>query len=154
MLQLKLFLFITYYSLRKLYLVNPLVVLAQFWHETAGFKSDIFLENNNVCGMKTSTRNYDIGENRGHAVFSNVYDSIRDYFDRMIQFKIKPNFNSTTYISNMQSKGQWNFAEDPNYTQKVVNVYKAKFRKKPLLIISIFPLLAIIVYFFIKFKTK
>jgi flagellum-specific peptidoglycan hydrolase FlgJ len=54
------------------------LIARQAYHETGGFTSDIFKENKNLFGMKESTRSYDHGVNRGHAVYYNYDDSIRD----------------------------------------------------------------------------
>jgi hypothetical protein len=60
----------------------PLICLAQMYHETNHLKSDIFLENNNGFGFKCSiSRTYCKGENRGHAVYKDLSDSILDYRD-------------------------------------------------------------------------
>jgi len=65
---------------------------AKFWvavsaHETGGWTSAIFRENNNLFGMRLPSGNtLAIGANRGHAVFRSLEDSAKDllmYFDRL-----------------------------------------------------------------------
>lgn len=49
-------------------------------HETGGFTSDIFKENNNPWGMKVPRvrPNKVIGENRGHGVYASLEDAMQD----------------------------------------------------------------------------
>lgn len=56
-------------------------ITAQAAHETANFTSAIFRENNNLFGMRLPAIRLTtaIGENRGHAVFKNYEDSIKDF---------------------------------------------------------------------------
>lgn len=56
-------------------------IVAQAAHETGDFRSYIFIENNNLFGMKLPSQRFTlaIGENRGHAVFKTLSDSIADY---------------------------------------------------------------------------
>ena len=60
----------------------PQVVFAQVLHETKYLSSLIFLENNNLLGMKCSnSRPYCTGINRGHAMYSHPVNSLLDYKD-------------------------------------------------------------------------
>lgn len=58
------------------------MIFAQAAHETGNFTSDIFKENNNLFGMKMPRvrKTTAIGENRGHAVYKSVEDSVKDYW--------------------------------------------------------------------------
>lgn len=58
------------------------MIFAQAAHETGNFTSDIFKENNNLFGMKLARvrKTTAIGENRGHAVYKSIEDSIADYW--------------------------------------------------------------------------
>lgn len=106
------------------YLLLPAsLVYAQAWHETGGFKSAVFKENNNLFGMKRSTvRNYDTGTNRGHATFKSLSDNIKDYYERQLQFKI-PYKNVNQYIADTNDSG---YAEDPKYVIKWQTIYQKK----------------------------
>jgi len=59
----------------------PAIVMAQALHESNRFTSDIYLENNNLFGMKKaySRQSRATGVNRGHATYDNWEDSIIDY---------------------------------------------------------------------------
>ena len=58
------------------------LITAQAGFETGNFTSVIFKENNNLFGMKLPRvrKTTAIGENRGHAVYKNLEDSIKDYW--------------------------------------------------------------------------
>lgn len=107
----------------KYWMLPASLVYAQAWHETGGFKSAIFKENNNLFGMKRSVkRDYDIDSNRGHAVFKSQIDSIKDYFERQLQFKI-PYSHPTQYIQDTVNTG---YAEDKDYLRLWTNIYENK----------------------------
>jgi len=55
------------------------LIVAQAAHETNNFSSRIFRENNNLFGMKVSSRKIATSEKNGHAVYSNISDSVKDY---------------------------------------------------------------------------
>ena len=59
----------------------PDVAMAQSMLETGYFKSGIFLDNNNLFGMKHPKQRQTLskGSNRGHASFNNWQDSVKDY---------------------------------------------------------------------------
>ena len=59
----------------------PDVAMAQSMLETGYFKSDVFLDNNNLFGMKQPKQRQTLskGTNRGHATFNNWQDSVKDY---------------------------------------------------------------------------
>jgi len=59
----------------------PDVAMAQSMLETGHFKSDIFLDNNNLFGMKHPRQRQTLskGPSRGHASFDKWQDSVRDY---------------------------------------------------------------------------
>ncbi len=81
-----------------------------------GFNSNIARENNNIFGMKlphvretTAT-----GENRGHATYKSLKDSIKDYFLRQDYFNISA--NKETYYQETVNSG---YAGDPDYLDKL-----------------------------------
>jgi uncharacterized FlgJ-related protein len=68
-------------ELKKQGVMFPDVALAQSMLETGYFKSPIFLDNNNLFGMKQPKQRQTLskGTNRGHASFDNWQDSVKDY---------------------------------------------------------------------------
>ena len=106
----------------------PKVVYSQAVHETANFTSTIFKENNNCFGMKLSSRGWALEENRGHASYASIEESVREYaaYQRMILFMAK----EQGYIINSDEQYLWlldnlpfgngmRYAEDPNYTKSL-----------------------------------
>lgn len=106
----------------------PKVVYSQAIHETANFTSTIFKENNNCFGMKLSQRGWAMEENRGHASYASIEESVREYaaYQRMILFMAK----EQSYIINSDEQYLWlldnlpfdkgsRYAEDPNYTKSL-----------------------------------
>ena len=68
-------------EINKLGIVYPDIVLAQAKWESTHFTSDIFLDNNNLFGMKLALQRDTtaVGKNRGHAKYNNWQDSVKDY---------------------------------------------------------------------------
>lgn len=110
----------------------PEVVLAQAIHETAMFKSQICKENHNLFGMKESSRDHDIGSNRGHAMYPHTdhkgvctiqcfLPSLRDYRDwqqRMMPLtKISNDDDYIYYLQNLP--GGLSYAEDKTYPKHI-----------------------------------
>lgn len=102
--------------------VSTRALYAQAWHETGGFTSPVFLQNNNLFGMRLPKKRetYATGSNLNHATFKNHYDSIRDYFKRQKSFRI-PNVSDSQYMTLTQQSG---YAEDKKYIEKWKNVTK------------------------------
>lgn len=96
----------------ELNLKFPHIVLAQAKLETGSFKSQIFIENNNLFGMKVarSRPTTNKGEQYEHAVFSNWRESVIDY-----------GFWQARFLSNIKNENDYleylkqSYAEDPNY---------------------------------------
>lgn len=101
----------------------PKIVYAQAQLETGGFTSKIFRENNNLFGMKQSTRRSSTnkGEQFGHAYYDNWRESVLDY--ALWQCR---------YMSNIRNEAEYfdylrkNYAEDPLYFQKLMNILNKK----------------------------
>lgn len=139
--------------LKYQYWIDPRIIYAQMWHETGGFKSKIFLENNNLVGMKKNSRPYDIGVNRGHAVYPSLWANVKCFFERQIQFKVFPS-DIFTYLTNTQKSG---YAEDKKYIERVVNVYereKSRLNNVGILALPLVIGLPIGLYFLIKKSIK
>jgi hypothetical protein len=68
-------------ELKKQGVMYPDVALAQSMLETGYFKGSIFLDNNNLFGMKHPRQRPTLskGPNRGHASFNDWQDSVKDY---------------------------------------------------------------------------
>lgn len=93
------------------------VIYAQSVLETGGFDSPIFKENNNLFGMKLprKRKSHATGENRGHATYKNIKNSIRDYFLRQQNFGINNTSDVALYVNQTINSG---YAEDLEYRMK------------------------------------
>lgn len=97
----------------------PHIVYAQALLETNGFKSRIFLENNNLFGMKEAVVriNKSLGTKNGHSYYENWKESLDDYA-----------LYSATYLSRINSEEDYfdylsqGYAEDPNYINKLKKI--------------------------------
>jgi uncharacterized FlgJ-related protein len=103
-------------KLKQLNVRYPHIALAQARIESGNYRSTIFLENNNMFGMKCARRRPTThqGELHGHAYFQTWEDCVLDYA-----------FFQTTYMKHITSKKEYfqyladNYAEDPEYTDKL-----------------------------------
>lgn len=117
LLNLKLWLYISalkfYYGFSA---ISTALIYAQAKHETGNFNSKIFHENNNLFGMRQAKirKNYATGTNRNHAIYKNLFDSVRDYFERQKNFRIS-NTNDSEFIA---STVKSNYATDKKYKEK------------------------------------
>jgi len=109
---------------KKIYSLNfrfPHIVLAQSKLESGYFKSSIFLENNNLFGMKEakSRSNLAIGTKRSHAHYENWQDSVLDYalYYSTYLYKIRTEQEYYSYLSQY-------YAEDPNYIVRLKQIIK------------------------------
>jgi uncharacterized FlgJ-related protein len=99
----------------------PYIILAQAKLESGHFKSTIFLENNNMFGMKEAKLRANLakGTNRGHAYYDTWQDCILDYA-----------LYYSTYLSDIRTEGEYfeylkqNYAEDPTYVQRLKQIIK------------------------------
>jgi uncharacterized FlgJ-related protein len=97
----------------------PHIILAQAKLESGHFKSTIFLENNNMFGMKEAKLRANLakGTNRGHAYYDTWQDCILDYA-----------LYYSTYLSDIRTEGEYfeylkqNYAEDPTYVQRLKQI--------------------------------
>lgn len=95
------------------------LLTAQAAHETANFSSSIFKSNNNLFGMKrpairptTAT-----GENKGHATYDSIEDSIQD-----ISLYLK----SRSYLTNYSTVGAYVRAlKEKSYFEDSLSHYEA-----------------------------
>lgn len=94
----------------------PHIILAQSYQETGHYKSGIFLENNNLFGMKEAKLRSNLakGTNRGHAYYETWQESVIDYA-----------LYYSTYLTDIKTEGEYfeylrqNYAEDPTYVQRL-----------------------------------
>ena len=99
----------------------PHIILAQAKLESGHFKSTIFLENNNMFGMKEAKLRANLakGTNRGHAYYETWQESVIDYA-----------LYYSTYLYKIRTEGEYfeylrqNYAEDPTYVQRLKQIIK------------------------------
>jgi uncharacterized FlgJ-related protein len=97
----------------------PDIVLAQSTVETGKWRSKIFLENNNLFGMKEAKMRITTAEGTqyNHAYYNHWRESVYDYA-----------FYQSRYLSKIRSKNEYfqylstSYAEDPNYINTIKNV--------------------------------
>lgn len=97
----------------------PHIVLAQAMLETNNFKSQIFLENNNLFGMKEATMRIRTakGTQFNHAYYDNWMESLYDYA-----------FYSSKYLSDITTENDYlsylgqSYAQDKEYVVKIMNI--------------------------------
>jgi hypothetical protein len=113
--------------LEKIGIKFPNVVRAQIALETRWLSSIIYKENNNMFGMKESSRDWDCGSNRGHAKYPSCLYSLYDYRDwQKMRFEqaqrkgMKIPITEEEYIFFLQHlPGGGAYAEDPLYPSKL-----------------------------------
>lgn len=105
-------------AIKQMKFKHPHIVLAQAKLETGHFQSRVFLENNNLFGMKQAWRRPTtaLGTHRGHAVYSNWRESLIDYA-----------LYSAYYVQDKDEEEFYehlndNYAQDPIYNVKLRNV--------------------------------
>jgi uncharacterized FlgJ-related protein len=99
----------------------PHIILAQAKLESGNFKSTIFLENNNLFGMKEAKLRVNLakGTNREHAYYDSWQESIYDYA-----------LYYSTYLYKIKTEGEYfeylrqNYAEDSTYVQRLKEIIK------------------------------
>jgi len=103
-------------ELKRLNIKFPHIVMAQSMVETGYWKSDIFIENHNLFGMKEARIrvNTALGTNRNHAHYSDWVSSVLDYA-----------FYQSTYLKDLKTEEQYynylsrSYAESENYVNSV-----------------------------------
>lgn len=83
-------------------------IVAQAAHETGGFTSDIYKENNNCFGMKLARvrKTTATGENKGHAVYRNIENCIEDFKIYYINFQYLPAYQDIkAYVEALKKRG-------------------------------------------------
>lgn len=97
--------------LLKLNVKFPDIVFSQARYETGNFKSLIFIENNNLFGMKVanSRSTTNLGEQHNHAVFNSWEMSVIDYalWQNSYTRKIKTREEYLKYLKNVYAEGTY-----------------------------------------------
>lgn len=102
--------------IKELNIKYPHIVLAQSMLETSKWKSKIFLENQNLFGMKEAKMRITTagGTQYNHAYYNHWRESVYDYA-----------FYQCRYLHRVRSENEYfqylaaNYAEDPNYLNAV-----------------------------------
>jgi len=97
----------------------PYIILAQAKLESGHFKSTIFVENNNMFGMKEAKLRANLakGTNRGHAYYETWQESVIDYA-----------LYYSSYLRSIKTEGEYfeylrqNYAEDLTYVQRLKQI--------------------------------
>ena len=107
--------------IRSLNIRHADIVYAQAVLESNNFKSRIFIESNNLFGMKKAMQRPTTctGTHRGHASYSNWRQSVLDYalFQAAFLRDLKTREQYLSYLAQ-------NYAEDPNYVTKLKSIIK------------------------------
>lgn len=109
----------------------PYIILAQAKLETSNFKSNIFIENHNLFGMREAVKRINVakGTQHEHAYYDSWKESVEDYA-----------YYCATYLSGLSTESEYysylsqNYAENKNYVQSVKDMVqkqdlKNKFNK-------------------------
>lgn len=99
----------------------PLIIVAQAKLETGNFTSKVFLENNNLFGMKQAVLRPTTckGTNLNHGYYNNWIESVYDYA-----------FFQAAYLNDLKTEEAYyeylgkNYATDPDYIKKVKQIAK------------------------------
>jgi hypothetical protein len=105
--------------LKELNVKYPHIVLAQSMIETGQWKSKIFMENNNLFGMKEAKMRITTagGTQYNHAYYNHWRESVYDYA-----------FYQCRYLGNIKNESEYfqylsaSYAEDPNYLNAIRQV--------------------------------
>ena len=110
-------------KIRQLNFRYPHIILAQAKLESGHFKSIIFLENNNMFGMREAKLRANLarGTNRAHAYYDSWQDCLYDYalFYSTYLYKIKTEGEYFGYLEQY-------YAEDPRYVQRLQNMIETQ----------------------------
>ena len=113
----------------------PEIVYKQSLLETANFTSNICLNNRNYFGMKYNSRGYADCEKNGHACYSSIVYSIRDYaawqaimmsnHERLFRKKIISEEDYYFFLERLVIKNSiYSYAEDKDYVKKLKSINK------------------------------
>jgi len=105
----------------------PWIPMAQSIIETGQWKSEVFLENNNLFGMREARSRIttSTGTNLNHAQYNSWRESVYDYA-----------FYQSRYLGGVKSESEYyqylaaSYAEDPGYVKKVQQIVQGRDLKK------------------------
>jgi uncharacterized FlgJ-related protein len=105
----------------------PWIPMAQSIVETGQWKSEVFLENNNLFGMREAKSRIttSIGTNLNHAEYHSWRESIYDYA-----------FYQSRYLGSIKTESEYyqyleaSYAEDPEYVKKIKGIIENHNLKK------------------------
>jgi len=110
-------------EIKELNVKFPHIVYAQSILETGYWNSKIFVENNNLFGMKSASSRITTSRCNvnGHAYYNNWKESLYDYalYQSSYLRKIKTEDEYLNYLSN-------SYAGDPGYVRKIKSIIKTK----------------------------
>lgn len=106
--------------LNKLKVKHIDIVVAQTKIETANYSSAVFLENNNLFGMRQSQQRVttSTGTNLNHATYDTWQESVIDY--AIYQSTFLKNKTRDEYLAYLRA----NYAEDKNYINLIQKIAK------------------------------
>lgn len=101
-------------------LKHPDIVYAQAVLETGNFKSNLFINNNNLFGIKEPRirNNTSLGSIGGYAYYSDWRQSVIDY--ALYQSSYTRKLNREAYFAYLDK----NYAKDPEYSRKLKEIIK------------------------------
>lgn len=113
--------------LKDLNVKFPWIPMAQSMIETGQWKSKVFLENNNLFGMREAKSRIttSIGTNLNHAEYNSWRESVYDYA-----------FYQSRYLGSIKTESEYyqylaaSYAEDPGYVEKIKQIVKQRNLKK------------------------
>jgi len=114
-------------AIKDLHFQFPHIVYAQAVLESSNFKSKMFMENNNLFGMREATQRINLskGTQANHAYYSYWMDSVYDYA-----------LYCATYLSKLKTEDDYynylsqSYAEDGSYIDKLKNIVTDDLKSK------------------------
>ena len=107
--------------IEQLNIAHPEIVLAQAQLETGDFTSKIFMENNNLFGMKEARQRGTtaLGTQYNHAYYNNWRESVLDYalYSNRYLYELRTDEQYLAYLGE-------NYAEDTTYVQILKRILK------------------------------
>lgn len=109
----------------ELRLEHPYIVYSQALVESSHFRSSVFLENNNMFGMKMPERRPTLakGIRRGHSFFSNWQECVYDY--ALFQTAYMRGLSEDEYIAKLGRS----YAKNKEY-EKIIRLVKGNVKRK------------------------
>lgn len=108
-------------KIKALHFNFPYIVYAQSLLESDHFRSNVFIENNNLFGMKEALIRIhtSIGSQSGYAYYSTWSESLYDYalYSATYLFALTKEEDYFNYL-------QHSYAENPNYVELLKNIIK------------------------------